>query len=213
LKNLTRIWGISGTIRLYGSRGVLRPEKIKHNPKKKTFTYLEKSEERRKKYTGRLKRVPRNKRVYIDESGVNTYLQREYCRAPRGEHIEDVKQGRHFDRVNVIGALCNGKHYGIEWYKQPADGGFFEHWFVHCLPAAIPKGHTVIMDNAPFHRKKRLRKLARGKVRLLFLPPYSPDYNPIEKSWATMKRHLRNNLHNFQSVSDGIYDYFEFSYT
>jgi transposase len=38
------------------------------------------------------------------------------------------------------------------------------------------------MDNARFHRKKELRKIARGKARLLFLPPYSPDYNPIEKT-------------------------------
>ena len=64
------------------------------------------------------------------------------------------------------------------------------------------------MDNAAFHRKKELRKIARGKVRLLFLPPYSPDYNPIEKSWANMKRFLRNNLKNFQSVASGIYNYF-----
>jgi len=42
----------------------------------------------------------------------------------------------------------------------------------------------VILDNASHHRRKTLRKLARGKVRVLFLPPYSPDYNPIEKSWA-----------------------------
>ncbi|MDR2477104.1 MAG: transposase [Treponema sp.] len=48
------------------------------------------------------------------------------------------------------------------------------------MPTAIPKGHTVIMDNTPFHRKNRLRKLDRGKVRLLFMPPYSPDYNLIE---------------------------------
>ena len=66
------------------------------------------------------------------------------------------------------------------------------------------------MDNAGFHRKKELRKLARGKVRLLFLPPYSPDYNPIEKSWANMKRSLRNNLKDFNSVDSGIYNYFAF---
>jgi transposase len=64
------------------------------------------------------------------------------------------------------------------------------------------------MDNAGFHCKKRLRKLAWGKVRLLFLPPYSPDYNPIEKSWANMKRFLRDNVKDFQSVANAIYDYF-----
>jgi transposase len=66
------------------------------------------------------------------------------------------------------------------------------------------------MDNASYHREKVLRKLARGKIRLLFLPPYSPDYNPIEKSWANVKRSLRNNLKDFQSVNAAVYAYFGF---
>jgi transposase len=73
----------------------------------------------------------------------------------------------------------------------------------------VPQGHTVIMDNARFHRKKILRKLARGKVRLLFLPPYSPDYNPIENTWANMKRFLRNNEQDYQSLASAILDYFD----
>jgi len=69
------------------------------------------------------------------------------------------------------------------------------------------------MDNAQFHRKKILRKLTRGKALLLFLPPYSPDYNPIEKTWANMKRYLRDNLQDHKFVSNAIYGYFNVSVT
>ncbi|MDR2855907.1 MAG: transposase [Methanomicrobiales archaeon] len=59
----------------------------------------------------------------------------------------------------------------------------------------VPKGYTIIMDNASFHRKAKLRELvAKVGVEILFLPTYSPDLNPIEKSWANMKRWLRDNI-------------------
>jgi transposase len=135
-------------------------------------------------------------------------LQRAYARALRGEIVEDVTRGTQYERVNVIGAVCNGEYFAVECYQHTTDSAFFERWFADCLLAAIPQGHTVIMDNARFHRKAKVRKLARGKVRLLFLPPYSPDYNPIEKTWANMKRFLGNNMHNYVSVDSAIYDYF-----
>jgi hypothetical protein len=109
-------------------------------------------------------------------------LRREYGRAPRGEQARDATRGSRFERRNVIGARCNGKHHAVECYKHLTNSEFFERWFANSLLRETPQGYTVIMDNAQFHRKKILRKLARGKVLLLFLPPYSPDYNPIEKS-------------------------------
>jgi transposase len=53
-----------------------------------------------------------------------------------------------------------------------------------------------------------LIKKARRKIRLLFLPPYSPDYNPIEKSWANMKRRLRDSIPKFERINEAVYNYF-----
>jgi transposase len=176
--------------------------------RKKTFTYYEKSQEKRAEYIAKLKRVPLNKRVYIDESGINTYMQRKYAHSVRGEIVEDIKRTQNFNRVNVIGALHNNKHFAVECYHQTTNSEFFETWFKNTLLNEIPQAHTVIPDNARFHRKKILKKPARGKAGLLFLPPYSPDYNRIEKSWANMKRFLCNNLQDFNLVDSTVYFYF-----
>lgn len=70
------------------------------------------------------------------------------------------------------------------------------------------------MDRASFHNKKRLKEYAAiYKVRVIFLPAYSPDYNPIEHIWANMKRFLRGFLNLFTSVKSAIYWYFASKYS
>jgi putative transposase len=65
------------------------------------------------------------------------------------------------------------------------------------------------MDNASFHPKKKLRNLARRHgIKLLFLPPYSPDFNPIEKTWANMKRGLIDIIPHCNDLPSAIYQYF-----
>ena len=59
--------------------------------------------------------------------------------------------------------------------------------------------------------KACLGKLARGKARLVFLPAYSPGFNPIEKSWANMKRYLRDNLYESRKRDCAVYDFFFYS--
>jgi len=148
-------------------------------------------------------------RVYVDESGINRFVQREKARALRGVKIEDTKRGRKFKRINIIGGLAGGEYMAMEYYDHTTTSEFFESWFADSLLPAVPKGHTVIMDNASFHRKAPLRELAaEAGVRLLFLPAYSPDFNPIEHSWANLKRWLVDNMADFDDLVSAIKHYF-----
>ena len=141
-------------------------------------------------------------------------LIREHGRAVRGVKVEDTKRGRKFQRTNVIAARTkseNGeiRHVATLCYTQNTDSGFFIDWFRTKLVKSIPKGSTVIMDNASFHPKKKLFNLARRHgLKLLFLPAYSPDYNPIEKDWANMKNALVDMLPEYKDVPSAVYGYF-----
>jgi len=178
--------------------------------RKKQLAYSEASEKKRARFASRVKRVPLGKRVYVDESGIREHPQREFGCAPRGLKVAGARPGKCFGRVNVIGALCAALHLCVERYRHSTDSAFFEDWFENRLLKAMPwgEGYAVILDNASFHRRKALRRLARGKARLLFLPPYSPDCNRIEKSWANMKRFLRGCLDKFASVESAVHAHF-----
>jgi transposase len=151
-----------------------------------------------------------NIRVYIDECGILREYFREYAYAPSNEKAFGVRSGRNRKLTNIIGALCNGKHIGIECYEHTTKAAFFEDWFSRLLPQ-LPGGCAVILDNASFHRKEKLEKIikkSKRKITLLFLPPYSPDFNPIEKSWANLKVFLRNYGQSFNDLYSTINSYF-----
>ncbi|MDR1067071.1 MAG: transposase [Clostridiales bacterium] len=78
-----------------------------------------------------------------------------------------------------------------------------EFWFENCLLRECPSNSVIIMDNAAFHRKKRLISIAESnKHKIALLPPYSLEYNPIEKFWAWLQRKLRQELSYFDSFDD-----------
>jgi transposase len=125
-----------------------------------------------------------------------------------------MKRGRKSQRINVVAAQLKSKDEKINLvaplcYTENTTGEFFENWFKKKLVKSILKGSTIIMDNASFHRKKKLRNLARRHgMRLLFLPAYSPDFNPIEHTWANMKRFLIDALPDSENLQSGIYNFF-----
>ncbi len=80
----------------------------------------------------------------------------------------------------------------------------FEDWFEDELLTNLPKEHVIIMDNAAFHKKEGLQNIARKYSQtLIFLPPYSPEYKPIEHTWSALKRNIVGSVH-LSSVSQAL---------
>jgi len=182
------------------------------NRKKKTFLYSEKSEEKRDEYLRKVEGIPVEKRVYVDECGIRSDLKREYGWSLRGKKIEDTKRGHSYHRTNVVAAQIHTKA-GVQkiapWcYTSTMKAALFETWVETTLLPVVEKGSTIIMDNARFHRKAALESICKkAEVNLLFLPAYSPDLNPIEKSWANMKRSLRDSAPLCGLLETAIYQY------
>lgn len=118
--------------------------------------------------------------------------------------------GRKFKRTGIVAAKLGKSIVEPLQYTGSMDSVLFEAWFETRLLPALPEKTVIVMDNASFHRKKRLSLLAEmAGLRLIFLPPYSPELNPIEHFWAWLKRYLRKVLPLHTSFDDVIHSAFQ----
>jgi len=89
--------------------------------------------------------------------------------------------GKHHARIWLVAAQCESAVLATHTYSGPMKLSVFEDWFKNKLLSCLSKGHVIIMDNASFHKKEVLQNRARKySQELIFLPPYSPECNPIE---------------------------------
>ena len=122
----------------------------------------------------------------MDESGFESETMRPRGYAPIGTPCIDSYNWQAKKRTNVIGALSDKTLFAIQCYESNINGQIFYDWCKNTLIPSLKKKSVIVMDNASFHKKVK-RLLNRHGHRLLFLPPYSPDLNPIEKKWAQVK--------------------------
>lgn len=154
--------------------------------------------------------TPPNQIVYVDETGSDEYIDREYGRSKRGTQVIGVVSGRKFKRTSIVAGKMGRTLISPLSYSGTMTGVFFEEWFETRLIPALPAHSAIVMDNASFHRKKKLRAIVElYGHRLLFLPPYSPELNPIEKFWAWLKRKLREIISSFPSFDAALRAAFE----
>jgi isftu1 transposase len=96
----------------------------------------------------------------------------------------------------IIAPLC---------YQGTCDANLFNLWLKDFLLPSLGPGYTLVMDNAAFHKSEDTRDLIEGAgCQLLFLPPYSPDLNPIEKCWANLKAIIKKVIGNFDTLAEAV---------
>jgi transposase len=112
--------------------------------------------------------------------------------APRGQRCLAAIPHGHWKTVTFVGGLTLGGFIAPMLLDGPMDGEVFRAWCEQMLAPLLRPGHIVVMDNLASHKVEGVRRVieARGAT-LLYLPPYSPDLNPIENAFAKMKAHVR----------------------
>ncbi|MBV9305855.1 MAG: IS630 family transposase [Acidobacteriaceae bacterium] len=131
--------------------------------------------------------------VFVDESGVTRSLTRRYGRAPKGQRVPGAVPLGHWEVTTLIGALSlDGVRVGFS-VDAATDADIFQVFVQQVLGPALRPGEVVIWDNLPAHKSVDLKPVVESVgATLLPLPPYSPDFNPIEQCWSKIKEFLRS---------------------
>ena len=147
---------------------------------------------KRATFRGRAARVDRDRLVFLDEMGAHTALARRYGRAPRGERAVGRVPAAQWQTTTLVSAIRRGGVVGSLVFPGATDEMAFRTYLDKVLVPALRPGDLVVLDNLAAHRvgavARAVRKAGAG---LWYLPPYSPDFNPIEKIWAKVKALLR----------------------
>lgn len=132
------------------------------------------------------------KLVFIDETGATTKMARLRGRAPKGERCLAAIPHGHWKTTTLTAGLRLDGIAAPMVIDGPMDGEAFRAYVEQALAPELSAGDVVIMDNLPAHGVTGVREaIEAAGAKLLYLPPYSPDFNPIEMAFAKIKEHLR----------------------
>jgi transposase len=149
--------------------------------------------ERRRRWAATLPGLDPDRLVFLDESGAQTNLARLRGRAPEGERLVAPVPHGHWKTYTMIGAVRLDGPCAAALVDGPVDADVFRTYTELVLVPALRPGDVVVMDNLQPHKAAGVREMIEAAgAALLYLPPYSPDYNPIENMWSKVKQLLRS---------------------
>lgn len=150
------------------------------------------AQQARVRYWQAIEALDRRRLKFVDESGVNLAMTRLYGRAPKGERVVGSVPQNYGPNVTVLAALGPQGLHAMMTVEGATDADVFRAYVKHVLGPTLVPGDIVVLDNLRAHKAVGVQQmLARRRVRLLYLPPYSPDLSPIEPCWSKVKTGLR----------------------
>jgi transposase len=140
----------------------------------------------------RQKQLDPGRLVFIDETGTSTNMARQRGRCPRGQRLIGKVPHGHWKITTFVAALRCDAVTAPFVIDEPMNGEIFAVYLERCLVPTLRPNDIVVMDNLPVHKSDNVRRIIEAAgATLVYLPPYSPDLNPIEMAFAKLKSHLR----------------------
>lgn len=147
-----------------------------------------------------------NRLVFFDESGVNTIMARLYGRCLQGRRLVGSAPAGYYRTCTLMSAIRLDGVVAPMLLDGPVNGQTFACYMEQCLVPALRPGDILILDNLPAHKSVRVTEAVEGAgCTLVYLPPYSPDFNPIENMWSKVKAILRGAAaRTFDTLTDAV---------
>ncbi len=131
--------------------------------------------------------------VFLDETGATTAMVRRYGRCARGERLVDAAPAGHWKTTTLVAGLRASGIIAPLVLDGPMTGAWFRAYVEQMLAPALSPGDVLVMDNLAAHKVAGVREAIQAVgASALYLPPYSPDLNPIEQLFAKLKAMLRS---------------------
>jgi len=152
----------------------------------------ESTKKKRIEYWEKIRDVTPENLVFLDEMGVLLGMMRQIGRSTKGERVYDIKPFYRGSRVTVVGAISEKKVIAMKTMGTSMKGEDFKKFVQEELAPKLWKGAVVVMDNLRVHKVKGVEEMIQAVgARVVYLSPYSPEFNPIEHLWWELKALLR----------------------